>query len=57
MEYKLAASSWGIEEIKAMHEVIESRSHSMGANVKKFENEFAAFIGTKHAIMVNSALC
>ena len=54
MEYKLAASSWGIEEIKAMHEVIESGSHSMGANVKKFENEFAAFIGTKHAIMVNS---
>tara|TARA_B100000686_G_C16723881_1_gene936625 strand:+ start:225 stop:1409 length:1185 start_codon:yes stop_codon:yes gene_type:complete len=54
MEYKLAASSWGKEEVQAMHNVIESGSHSMGENVKKFENEFAAYIGTKYAIMVNS---
>ena len=54
MEYKLASSSWGKEEVQAMHDVIDSGSHSMGANVKKFEKEFAEYIGTKHAIMVNS---
>ena len=54
MEYKLAASSWGKEEVQAMHQVIESGSHSMGVKVKEFEKEFAAYIGTKHAIMVNS---
>ena len=54
MEYKLAASSWGEEEIQAMHKVIETGSHSMGIRVKEFEKEFADFSGTKHAIMVNS---
>jgi len=54
MEYKLAASSWGAEEIQVMHEVINSGSHSMGEKVKIFEKEFAEYIGTKHAIMVNS---
>ena len=37
MEYKLAASSWGAEEIQVMHEVINSGSHSMGEKVKIFE--------------------
>ena len=54
MEYKLAASSWGDEEIQAMQKVIDSGMHSMGSKVVEFEKKFASYIGTKHAIMVNS---
>ena len=47
MQYKLATSSWGNEEINALNEVIKSDMFSMGPKVKKFENEFADFFGSK----------
>lgn len=54
MFYELAAPSWGPEEIEAAKRVIDSGFYTMGANVKAFEQEFAAYFGARHAIMVNS---
>lgn len=54
MFYELAASSWGQEELDAMQRVIASGHFTMGSNVAAFEEEFAAYFGKKHAVMVNS---
>lgn len=54
MFYELAAPTWGPEEVDAAKAVIDSGFFTMGAQVKAFEAEFAAYFGTKHAIMVNS---
>jgi CDP-6-deoxy-D-xylo-4-hexulose-3-dehydrase len=50
----LTHSTWGTEEIQAMNRVIHSGNFTMGEEVKKFEEEFAAYIGTRFAVMVNS---
>ena len=52
--YSLASSTWGDEEIAAIHEVIESGRFTMGMQVSAFEQEFATHIGSKYAVMVNS---
>ena len=52
--YSLASDSWGTEEIKAIESVIKSNRFTMGEKVFTFENEFANYFGTKHALMVNS---
>lgn len=44
----------GEEERQAINEVLDSGRISEGKRVKKFEEEFAKFIGTKHAIALNS---
>lgn len=54
MFYDLAASSWGEEEIAAMRRVMDSGRFTMGENVAAFEAEFAAYLGKRHAVMVNS---
>lgn len=54
MFYELAASTWGDEEVQAMHRVIESGMFTMGENVKRFEEAFAKKVGSKHALMVSS---
>lgn len=54
MFYSLASSSWGPEETKAIDRVVASGMFTMGENVKAFERDFAAYFGTKHAVMVNS---
>jgi CDP-6-deoxy-D-xylo-4-hexulose-3-dehydrase len=53
-QYPLASTTWGPEEVNAMQEVITSGKYTMGERVKEFENKFAEFLGTKHAVMVNS---
>lgn len=52
--WPLAASSWGEEEIAALQDVIASGQFTMGPKVKEFEAAFAAHLGMKHAVMVNS---
>ncbi|HIJ98755.1 TPA: DegT/DnrJ/EryC1/StrS family aminotransferase [archaeon] len=42
------------EEINAALEVIKSGRYVKGPNVSAFEEEFAKFVGTKHAVAVNS---
>ena len=54
MFYELAAPTWGPEEIAAAKRVIDSGFTTMGAEVKAFEAEFAAYFGMRHGIMVNS---
>ena len=54
MFYELAAPTWGPEEVDAGKAVLDSGFTTMGVNVKAFEEEFAAYFGTRHAIMVNS---
>ncbi len=52
--YSLASSTWGKEEIEAIHEVVSSGSFTMGARVAKFEEEFSSLVGSKYSVMVNS---
>ena len=53
-KFPLATSSWDQDEQDAIARVIASDMYSMGPEVAKFETEFAAFMGSKHAIMCNS---
>lgn len=53
-KFPLATASWGEEEIAAMQRVIASGMFSMGANVLAFERDFAAYIGSRYCVMVNS---
>ena len=52
--YRLAADTIGEGEIAAAKEVLDSGFFTMGERVRAFESEFAAWIGVKHAVMVNS---
>ena len=52
--YPLATSSWGTEEVDAINKVVASGRYTMGESVAKFEQEFADYFGSKHAVMVNS---
>jgi len=54
MSFELSSSSWGPEEIAAIHRVIESNRFSMGPEVAAFQEAFADYFGSRHAVMVNS---
>ncbi len=54
MKYPLASSSWADEELAAIQAVIDSDRYSMGQYVEDFEQAFAAYVGSKYAVMVNS---
>ena len=54
MVYELASTSWGEEELDAIHRVLREGRFTMGENVRRFEEAFAAKFGMKHAVMVNS---
>jgi dTDP-4-amino-4,6-dideoxygalactose transaminase len=50
----LTANLLGAEEISAAKAVLDSGFVTMGKLCAQFEREFAAYIGVKHAVMVNS---
>jgi CDP-4-dehydro-6-deoxyglucose reductase, E1 len=52
--YELASSTWDESELQAMQNVIQSGKFTMGERVKEFERQFAAHVGAKYAVMVNS---
>lgn len=56
MSYKfpLAIDSWDEQEKEAINKVVQSGFFTMGKKVKKFEEEFSNYIGSKYTVMVNS---
>jgi CDP-6-deoxy-D-xylo-4-hexulose-3-dehydrase len=50
----LATTTWDDHEFQALDRVIKSGKFSMGAEVKSFESEFAAYLGVRHCVMTNS---
>jgi CDP-4-dehydro-6-deoxyglucose reductase, E1 len=54
INYPLATETWDEKEYKALQRVIDSGRFTMGPEVKKFEQDFAKFFGSKFAVMVNS---
>ena len=54
MFYDLASTTWGDEELEAIRRVCHSDRYTMGEEVKRFEDAFAAKFGMTHAVMVNS---
>jgi dTDP-4-amino-4,6-dideoxygalactose transaminase len=57
MDWRVPLSDidFGEEEVKVVGDVIRSRWLSMGEVTQKFEQEFSAFTGTKHALAVTNA--
>jgi CDP-6-deoxy-D-xylo-4-hexulose-3-dehydrase len=53
-KYELALSSWDDNEIRAVKKVLDSNRTTMGEYVKRYEHEFADFVGSKYCVMVNS---
>jgi len=53
-QYRLAANTIGNREIDAAKAVLDSGQLTMGEQVCALESEFAAWVGARHAIMVNS---
>lgn len=54
MRYELASTSWGPEELDAIVRLLGQNQLTMGEAVRRFEQEFAARVGARHAVMVNS---
>lgn len=54
MNISLSAPDIGEREVEYVNEVMRSNQLSMGPWLEKFEKKFAAYIGTDHAIAVNS---
>ena len=54
MFYDLASTTWGDEELAAIQRVCQSDRYTMGEEVKRFEDAFAAKFGMTQAVMVNS---
>ncbi len=52
--FPLATASWDEKEYAAIQRVIESGFFSMGKEVAAFERQFAAAMGSRFAVMVNS---
>ena len=50
----LALSTWGEEDLDALHEVINSGFYTMGPKVAEFEQVFAEYHKSKYCVMVNS---
>lgn len=54
VKYPLATSTWTDDERNAAKAVIDSGMCTMWTTTKKFEEEFAKFVGTKYAVFSNS---
>ncbi|HAA14531.1 MAG TPA: pyridoxamine 5-phosphate oxidase [Cytophagales bacterium] len=54
INYPLAESTWDEKETEALQEVIQSGFFTMGVRVAEFERQFAQYVGSQYAVMVNS---
>lgn len=50
----LAESNWDTSEVRVADRVLNSGRTTMGEQTRVFEREFAAFLGARRAVMVNS---
>ena len=55
MAYPLSSTSWGAEEIAALQRVIKSGRFTMGTEVQRFEEAFAARFGVSISRAMNDA--
>ncbi len=53
-QYPLATETWDDAEYSALQEVITSGMFTMGPKVAQFEEDFASYVGSRYAVMVNS---
>ena len=53
-DFPLATASWDEAEYAAIQKVVEGGRFTMGPLVAQFERDFAAQVGSTHAVMVNS---
>lgn len=53
-KYPLATATWDQAEYDAIQRVIATGMFTMGPQVQAFEQAFAEYIGSRHAVMVNS---
>lgn len=53
-KYPLATTTWDDFEYQALQDVITNGMFTMGPKVAQFEKDFAKYIGSKYAVMVNS---
>ena len=53
-KFPLAHDSWNHLEKEAIIQIVKDGYFTMNAKVKKFEEEFSNYIGSKYSIMVNS---
>ncbi len=54
INYNLASTTWDSREVEVARALLEKNQLTMGEEVRKFEEEFAAYSGTKFAVMFNS---
>lgn len=54
LTYPLATTTWDNAEYDAIQRVINSGMFTMGENVREFEKQFAAYVGSQYCVMVNS---
>lgn len=52
--YPLGYNTWGVEEVLAAVDCLCDRMTTMWSKCEAFEQQFADYVGTKHAVMVNS---
>ena len=52
--YPVARTTFGQAEIAAAEAVLASGRYTMGPRVAEFEEAFAEWVGSPHAVMVNS---
>ena len=53
-EISIASPAISAEEIKAVERVLRSGMLAQGENVRQFEEQFASYVGSRHAVAVNS---
>lgn len=53
-DYPLIENTYEKEEVLAMMEVLTTNRLTLGKEVNSFEKEFAEYVGSKYAVMVNS---
>lgn len=54
MHYPLASTTWDQAEFDSIQRVIDSGMFTMGKEVAQFEQDFAQYVGSRYAVMVNS---